>query len=428
MRGMRVIAALLFATSLSAQTVDQLIDQQMPSLMATYKQLHAAPELSMQEKKTSELVASQLRAMGFDVTYPFGQYAEPNATCYGVIAVMKNGSGPTVLVRSDMDALPVEEQTGAAYASQNKGVMHACGHDVHMTTLLGTAKVLSALKSKWHGTLMLVGQPAEEVVKGADAMLRAGMYEKVGKPDYIIALHDNANMPAGQIGWSPGYFMASADSVNVTLRGMGGHGASPQSTKDPVVMAAEFLVALQTIVSRETSPLDSAVVTVGSIHGGAKRNVIPDEVQLMMTVRTYKPEVRKNVLASIERIAKGIALAAGVPESRAPVVEVLAGESVDATWNDPALTERLAKALARDMGAANVVKMDPLMVSEDFGRFALDKKIPATMLNVGAVDPARIASGERLPSLHSSAFLPVAEPTVRGGIRAMAAAVMELLK
>ena len=422
------LALFLLAATSSAQTIDQLIDQQMPSLISTYKQLHAAPELSMQEKKTSEFVASQLRALGFDVTYPFGQYVEPNATCYGVIAVMKNGNGPTVLVRSDMDALPVEEQTGAAYVSQNKGVMHACGHDIHMTTLLGTAKVLTELKSKWHGTVMLVGQPAEEVVKGADAMLRAGIYDKVGKPDFIIALHDNANMPAGQIGWFPGYFMASADSVNVTLRGMGGHGASPQSTKDPVVMAAEFVTALQTIVSRETSPLDSAVVTVGSIHGGAKRNVIPDEVQLLMTVRTYKPGVRKQVLASIERIARGIALAAGVPADRAPVVEVLAGESTDATWNDPALSERLAKALTRDMGAANVVKMDPLMVSEDFGRFALDRKIPATMLNVGAVDPARIASGERLPSLHSSQFLPVAEPTLRGGIKAMVVSSLELLK
>jgi hippurate hydrolase len=297
-----------------------------------------------------------------------------------------------------------------------------------MTTLLGTAKVLTEMKSKWHGTLMLVGQPAEEVVKGAEGMLRAGIYEKVARPDYAIALHDNANMPAGQIGWFGGWFMASADSVNVTIRGMGGHGASPQSTKDPVVMAAEFVTALQTIVSRETSPLDSAVVTVGSIHGGTKRNIIPDEVQLLMTVRTYKPEVRKRVLASIERIAKGIALAAGVPDNRAPTMEVLAGESTDATWNDPALSERLAKALTRDMGAANVVKMDPLMVSEDFGKFALDRKIPATMLNVGAVDPARIASGERLPSLHSSAFLPVAEPTLRGAIKAMAVSAMELLR
>ena len=428
MKRVVALSAFAVAAAASAQNLDQLIDRELPSLLSTYKQLHAAPELSMQEKKTSEQVAAQLRALGYEVTYPFGQYVEPNSTCYGIVAVLKNGAGPTVLVRSDMDALPVTEQTGVAYASQSAGVMHACGHDIHMTTLLGTAKMLTELKSKWHGTVMLIGQPAEEVVKGADAMLRAGIYDKFGKPDFAIALHDNANMPAGQIGYSGGWFMASADSVNVTIKGMGGHGASPQSTKDPVVMAAEFIVALQTIVSRETSPLDSAVVTVGSIHGGAKRNVIPDEVQLLMTVRTYKPETRKRVLASIERIARGVALAGGVPEDRAPVMEVLAGESTEATWNDPALTDRLAKALARDMGAASVVKMDPLMVSEDFGRFGLDRTIPATMLNVGAVDPARIASGERLPSLHSSGFLPLAETTVRGGIKAIAFSVMELLR
>lgn len=427
---MKPIAAALFllAAAASAQTIDQRIDRELPSLLATYKQLHAAPELSMQEKKTSELVASRLREIGFDVTYPFGQYSEPNATCYGVVAVMKNGAGPTVLVRSDMDALPVTEQTNLPYVSQSSGVMHACGHDIHMTTLLGTAKLLSELKSQWHGTLMLIGQPAEEVVKGADAMLRGGIYEKFGRPDFAIALHDNANMPAGQIGWFGGYFMASADSVNVTIRGMGGHGASPQATKDPVVMAAEFITALQTVVSRENSPLDPAVVTVGSIHGGTKRNVIPDEVQLLLTVRTYKPEVRKRVLVSIDRIARGIALAAGVPDNRAPIVEVLAGESTEATWNDPALAERLAKALTREMGANSVVKMDPLMVSEDFGRFGLEHKIPAVMLNVGAVDPARIASGERLPSLHSSQFAPVPEPTIRGGIKAMVVSALELLK
>lgn len=422
------VALFLLAAAAPAQTIDQLIDRDLPSLVATYKQLHAAPELSMQEKKTSEFVAARLRELGYEVTYPFGQYVEPNATCYGVVAVMKNGAGPTVLVRSDMDALPVAEQTGVPYASQNAGVMHACGHDVHMTTLLGTAKLLAELKSKWHGTVMFIGQPAEEVVKGAGAMLRAGLYEKFGRPDFAIALHDHAGMPAGQIGWFPGYFMASADSLNVTIRGMGGHGASPQSTKDPVVMAAEFVVALQTIVSRETSPLDSAVVTVGSIHGGTKRNIIPDEVQLLMTVRTYKPEVRKRVLASIDRIARGIALAAGVPDDRAPIVELLAHESVDATWNDPALAERLGKALARDMGAQNVVKIDPLMVSEDFGLFGLDRKIPAVALNVGAVDPAKIASGERLPSLHSSQFVPVPEPTIRGGVKGMVLAVLELLK
>jgi len=424
-----LLALLLVAAPLAAQqSLDQMIDAEMSSLLATYKQLHAAPELSTQEAKTSAFVAAQLRALGYTVAEKVGKYDDPNATCYGVVAVMKNGAGPTVLVRSDMDALPVTEQTGLGYASQTAGVMHACGHDIHITTLLGTAKMLAQLKSKWHGTVMLVGQPAEEVVKGAEGMLRDDLYARFGTPTYAIAVHDNSNMPAGQIGYCPGYFMASADSVNVTLRGLGGHGAAPQSTKDPIVMAAQFITALQTIVSREDSPLDPAVVTVGAIHGGTKRNVIPDEVQLLMTVRTYKPAVRQRVLASIERIANGVATAAGVPADRMPTVEVLKGESAESTYNDPALTERLAKALTASMGEKNVVKIDPLMVSEDFGRFGLGGNIPATMLNVGAVDPARIASGERLPSLHSSQFAPVPEPTLHGAVKAMTVAVMELLR
>jgi len=430
------LLTLFIASTALGQSLDQMIDREIPSLVTTYKQLHAAPELSMQEKNTSALVASRLGELGYQVSYPVGKYLEPGATCYGIVAIMKNGAGPTVLVRTDMDALPVAEQTGLPYASSVRAksmagddvpVMHACGHDIHMTTLLGTAKMLAQLKSQWHGTVMLIGQPAEEVVKGADGMLRDHLYERFPKPDFAIALHDNANMPAGQIGYTPGYFMASADSVNVTIRGMGGHGASPQSTKDPVVMAAQFINALQTIVSREDSPLDPVVVTVGSIHGGTKRNIIPDEVQLQMTVRTYKPEVRKRVLASIERIARGIAMTAGVPEDRAPVFELLAGESVESTYNDPALTERIAGAITKGMGAANVIRIDPLMVSEDFGRFGLDRKIPISMINLGAVDPVTIASGQRLPSLHSSGFKPLPEPTLRGGIKAMTLAVLELL-
>ena len=421
------IVALFVATSAFAQSIDSMIDREMPALLDTYKAFHAAPELSKHEEKTSAAVADRLRALGYTVTDHIGKY-ETADTCYGIVALMKNGDGPVVLVRSDMDALPVPEQTGLPYASKNANVMHACGHDIHMTTLLGTASMLVQMKSKWHGTVMLVGQPAEEVNQGAAAMLRDRLYERFPRPNFVIALHDNSNMPAGQIGYCPGYFMANVDSVNITIRGLGGHGAVPQATKDPIVTAAEVILALQTIVSRENSPLDPVVVTVGSIHGGAKRNVIPDKVDLLLTVRTYKPEVRKRVLASIERVTKGVAMAAGIPEDHAPIIEFLKAESGDATFNDPALTERLAKALKRDMGASNVVQMDPLMVSEDFPYFGLERQIPICMLNVGAVDPAKIASGARLPSLHSSEFAPVPEPTLRGGIKAMTLSVLELLR
>jgi amidohydrolase len=421
------LVSLFLAATLHAQTLDQRIDRVLPSLLTLYTSLHASPELSTQEAKTSATVAQQLRDAGFTVTERVGKYEEPGTTCYGVVAVMKNGNGPVVLVRSDMDALPVTEQTSLPYSSKGP-VMHACGHDIHMTTLVGTARMLAELKSQWHGTVMLVGQPAEEVLKGAAGMMRDDLYGRFGKPQYAIAVHDNANLPAGQIGYTPGYVMANVDSVDVTIRGQGGHGAVPQRTKDPIVAAAEFITALQTLVSRENSPLDPVVVTVGSIHGGTKRNVIPDEVKLLLTVRTYKPEVRQRVLAGIERTAKGIAMANGIPDDRAPVIEHIAAESGESTYNDPVLTERLAAALKKGLGEQNVVKMDPLMVSEDFGQFGLGRQIPICMLNVGAVDPAKIASGARLPSLHSSEFAPVPEPTLRGAIKAMTLATLELLR
>ena len=424
----RALILLLLALPTLAQTLDQRIDRELPSLLATYKSLHTAPELSMQEAKSSAFVASRLRELGYDVTERVGKYDDPTNTCYGVVAVMKNGNGPVVLIRSDMDALPVTEQTGLPYASANSGVMHACGHDIHMTTLLGTAKMLADLKSQWHGTVMLVGQPAEEIVAGARAMLNDNIYDRFGKPQYAIAIHDSADLPYGKIGYTPGYALSASDSVNVTMRGQGGHGARPQNAKDPVVMAAEFITALQTIVSRERSPLDPVVVTVGSIHGGTKRNIIPDEVKLQLTVRTYKPEVRQRVLDSIARIAKGIALTAGVPDNLAPIVEQVGSEASEATYNDPALTQRLASALEKSLGAENVVKIDPLMVSEDFGRFGLGGKIPTVMMHVGAIDPARIASGERVPGLHSSGFAPVPEPTLRTAIKSMTTMAMELLK
>ena len=326
-----LLCVFLFAApAIAQQSLDSMLDREIAQLVSTYKMLHAAPELSHHEEKTAAFVASQLRALGFTVTERVGKYAQPEWTSYGVVAVMKNGAGPTVLVRTELDALPVEEKTGLPYAStvktkndagQEVSVMHACGHDIHITSFLGTAKMLVALKDQWHGTLVMIGQPAEETVNGARAMLADGLYTRFPKPDFALALHDSADVEAGKITWCPGYAMASSTSVDLVIRGLGGHGARPEATKDPVVIAAQTVLALQTIVSREKSALDPAVITVGSIHGGTKRNIIPDEVTLQLTIRTYKEEVRQHILASIERIAKGLALAAGVPEDRAPILK-----------------------------------------------------------------------------------------------------------
>lgn len=429
MRRLALALCSTFAMTISAQTITERIDRELPSLIKTYQTLHAAPELSMQEQKTSMLVAGRLRELGYEVTERVGKYEEAGATCYGVVAVMRNGKGPTVLLRTDMDALPVTEQTGLPYASSVANVMHACGHDLHMTAFLGAARLIADLKSQWHGTVVLVGQPAEEVVRGAVAMLRDGLYERFPKPNYVVAVHDWSSLEAGKIGVRPGYVMANGDSVDITVRGIGGHGASPQSTKDPVVVASQIVVALQTIVSRESSPLDPVVITVGSIHGGSKRNIIPDEVKLLLTVRTYKADVRERVLSSIARIARGVAMAAGIPDDRAPIVNVLTAESTPSTYNDPVLTQRMAAAVAKQVGEKNVVEIDPAMVSEDFARYSLDHNIPATLLAIGAADPARVASGAALPSLHSSRFAPTpADLVLRRAIEAEVAMVMELLR
>jgi amidohydrolase len=423
----RTLLLLVLAVPVFAQTLEQRVTAALPTLLETYRHFHANPELSQQEAKTSAFLADRLRALGYEVTYPFGRYKEPNTTCYGVVAVMKNGTGPTVLVRSDMDGLPVAEQTGLPYASRNAGVMHACGHDVHMTTLIGTAKLLADLKSQWKGTVILIGQPAEEIVRGAEGMLAAGLYEKFGTPNYAVALHDWATLEAGKVGYRAGEFMAATDSLNLVIRGVGGHGAAPHTTKDPVVLAAETIMALQTVVSRERPPLAPAVVTVGKIEGGTKRNIIPDEVRLYLTVRTFQPEVRTRVLEAIQRIPRGLAIAAGLPEDRAPVYEHLTAESVAATYNDPPLTARLAASIGRELGAANAVEIDPAMVSEDFGLFALDRKIPAVLLALGAANPALLANNSQ-PGLHSSKFAPhQPELVLTTGVRAATAAVLDLL-
>ncbi|HTG91278.1 MAG TPA: amidohydrolase, partial [Pyrinomonadaceae bacterium] len=436
-----LLIAFTATTNAQQSSLDALVERDIASLLATYKMLHASPELSHREEKTSAFVAGELRKLGFTVTERIGKYERLDWAGYGIVAVMKNGAGPTVLVRSELDALPVDEKTGVPYASKVKtkndagqevSVMHACGHDIHMTSLLGTAKLLVELKDRWHGTLVLLGQPAEETIDGARAVLRDGLYERFPKPDYAIALHDDAQLEAGRVGYTPGYSMASSTSVDIKIRGLGGHGSRPDSSKDPIVLAAQVVMALQTIVSRENSPFDPAVVTVGSIHGGTRYNIIPDEVNLQLTVRTYKEEVRKRILASIERITKGVAMAAGIPEDRAPIIKASDTEITGSTYNDPQLTERLATAFRRTLGEENVTLLAPIMASEDFGYLSLDRKIPSMIFWLGAVDPAKVKqskdTGTPLPSLHSPLFAPVPEPTLRTGVKAMTAAVLELMK
>ena len=435
------VMALAFSLpAVSQSDLDQKIDSNIRDWVGTYKHFHQNPELSTQEKETSALIAGTLRRLGYDVTDHFGQYDDPSLTAYGVVAVMKNGPGPTVYVRTDMDALPVKENTGLAYASKvtvkraggEVGVMHACGHDLHMTVFLGTAKMLAESKSQWSGTLVLIGQPAEETVGGAAAMLRAGLFTKFPKPDYVLALHDFPLLPAGVVAWREGPMLAGSDSVDITVRGFGGHGAAPNMTKDPIVIASELVVFLQTIVSREMDPQQPTVITVGSFHAGTKHNIIPDDAHLQLTVRTMTPEQREKALAAIKRATNGIAEAAGVPGDRAPIIEV-SKDSVPATINDPALTRRVAAALEKALGQENVVQGKPLMASEDFSLFALSEpKPPITMFWLGAVDPERFKEaqekGTRLPSLHSSEFAPLPEPAIRTGVKAMTSAAMDLLK
>ena len=418
-----------------------------------YKHLHSNPELSFKEKHSSALLAQEAESLGFNVTTGLGQeWVEARAMAetgyivdgvggYGVVAVMKNGDGPTLLIRADTDALPVPEQTGVPYASTKMDeawvsgevpVMHACGHDIHMTVWTGVARELVANRDKWSGTLIMILQPAEELGLGARAMLDDGLFEDFPYPDYNLALHVSAGLPAGHVGYAPGYAMANVDSVDVHIHGVGGHGAYPHATKDPVVVAAHTVTALQTLMSREVNPLDSGVVTVGMIAGGHKHNIISEKVVLKLTVRSYTDQVRKHLLSGIERIAKAQALSAGIPEEKAPTISVK-DDYTPAVYNDPDLTERIRAAISLKVGDANMHQTTPVMGGEDFSRYGrTDPKIPSVLFWLGAVEPAKYKAsqqegGKALPSLHSPFFAPDYEPTIQTGVTAMTAAAMDIL-
>jgi hippurate hydrolase len=411
-----------------------------PNLLATYKDLHSHPELSHHEERTAGILADGLRKAGYAVTDHVGVY--PNGSrAFGVVGILKNGAGATELIRGDMDALPIVEETGLPYAShvrtknaagRDVGVMHACGHDVHTTVLLGTARALAEHKSSWHGTLMIVGQPSEETIDGAKAMLADHLYDRFGKPDSIIGLHDTNLLPAGKLGFTPGPAMASSTSVNVLIRGIGGHGAYPNLGRDPVTLAALYITQIQTIVSREEDPRDPAVVTVGSIHGGTRGNIIPDEVKLELTTRAFTAKARQVILDGLQQMAAGLTTSFHLPPDKAAVVTVLDNESTPALYNDPAQTVKLEHVLTAIFGASNVVEVGREIGSEDVGVFSLDSQIPITYFWLGAMEPgpfaAAAAKGERLPSMHTSRFDPDPTPTLTSGIRALTAAAETLMQ
>jgi amidohydrolase len=404
------------------------LDKDYPTIEALYQDLHRNPELAFNEVQTAKKLAERVKALGFEVTTGIGGT--------GIVAILKNGPGPIAMLRTELDALPVQEKTGLAFAStattrnaagETVPTMHACGHDVHMSAWYATAKLMAENRKAWSGTLMLVGQPAEEPLKGSEAMLKDGLFKRFPKPDYAISMHDEGTLPAGQVGYRPGHFRASADTVTITIHGQGGHGATPQETRDPVVMSARIVMALQTLISRENNPADPVVITVGSIHGGTQANIVPDQVKLQLTVRTFKPEVRQRVLASIVREVEGEAQAAGAPKK--PQVDIVPG--ADSVYNDPELTARAVAAVQGALGTENVVEMPAKMTSEDFANYG-QAGVKAVLLHVGAVEPGKLAAarkaGKYPPGTHSPQWAPEFKPTVRSFITAETAILLDLLK
>ena len=435
MKKLLLLAAsvMTLTTPATAATLSQAIRSDMPQLMNLYRDLHAHPELSMQEVRTPSLLAPQIRKLGFDVTEHVGKT--------GVVAVLKNGPGPVLLIRADMDALPVKEQTGLAFASQAVGklpdgtqtpVMHACGHDTHITTWLATARRLAEMKSQWSGTLVMILQPGEELGIGARTMLDDGLFKRFPKPDYMLAFHDSAALPAGVIGIAHGPATSNVDSVDIDVKGVGGHGAYPQNTKDPIVLASRIVVALQTLVSRENDPQQPAVVTVGSFHSGTKHNVIPDDARLQISVRSFTPEVRKLMLDGIARIARGEAIAAGVPEDKMPVVTV-SDTYTPSSFNTDQLSTRVLTLFRQHFGTERVLATPPVMAGEDFGRYWLaDQSKQSTIFWVGGVPQSKwdAVHGDtsKLPSLHSPLWAPDAESVISTATEAMTIAALDILK
>jgi len=418
-----LVSAFAFAQGASLKEAESVY----PDAHSFYLDLHQHPELSGHETQTASKLAGKLKTAGYEVTEGVGGA--------GMVAVLKNGSGPTIMLRTELDALPVEENTGLPYASKVRvkddagrevSVMHACGHDVHMASLLGAAELMARSRNSWHGTLILIGQPAEETINGAEGMLRDGLFTRFPKPDAIVALHVGNELPAGTVSITPGIYNTNSDSVRITIYGRGGHGASPHTTVDPIVIAARTILSLQTIASREVKPGEMAIVTVGYIRAGTKNNIIPDQAEMGLTVRTYKQDVRKQVLGAIARIAKGEAEAAGAP--RAPAVDHF--EGTDAVYNQPELAERLRAPLETALGKDHVVSAGPITPSEDFSYF-VEQGVPGFYFSLGGADPQKLAeakaNGSHLPSNHSPLFAPDVDPALRTGITAEVAVLRNLL-
>jgi hippurate hydrolase len=410
-------------------TVTKRVNSEIGSLVKFYEQLHRHPELAFQEEQTAAKLANELRSLGFEVTTKVGDT--------GIVGVLKNGPGPTIMVRTDMDGLPIIEKTGLPFASQVRirdkegrevGTMHACGHDVHMTSWVGAARVLVGLKDRWKGTLVFIGQPAEEIGGGARRMLEDGLFKRFPRPDAVFGLHCHSSLPIGMVGYSEGLLLANVDSVDITILGKGGHGSAPQTTIDPIVIASRLVLDLQTLVSRENNPQDPAVVTVGSFHGGSKHNIIPSDVHLQLTVRSFKDEVRKNLLEGIERMAKAAAASARAPE---PIMKIDTSNFTPALYNDAGLAKKTAKRFAEHFGDTKVRLIPPIMGGEDFARYG-QQGVPIFFWFIGTVDPAKFQEskkpgGASLPSIHSDTYAPVAEPSIRVGATSMSLAVLNAL-